>query len=396
MGAFKSIFSIKIYKRLFSIQTLKRIKIIISFLLIIIFFFFWPQRELDAGEGHIKWLGKDGLKYYVEYMSNIRRIRSFGNETIFYDVFDKANKETVTIFNHNGYISLRFYNDNKTKRRESLFGVLPSLFSKENKKALVLGLGSGITASAVSEFYQSTKVFEVNSTMKKVAYRLRDKNRNLLKKKHVEILIQDAFIGTYLEEDNSYDIINHTISNLDYYAASKTFSQEFFKIAKKKLKKKGVFSLWYDSRRSLSSIDTVYNTLLSVFNECRTFLLSSYYHIVICGENLKLKSPTNLNIEDKFIKEVISYTPFLEVDAQKYFGQKKYSAEINTLDKLRTNHKIFYHRYNRGEKYDSRPDQMDSFNELIWSILNNPNNNPLKICEALHFFGYFWRNCNEF
>ena len=382
--------------KIFFSMILKKIYVVISGLFVLIILLFWPQNELDAGSNRMRSFNKKILSHFTNDMRNIRRIRSFGNETILYDVFNSFEKRIdSTVLSHNGYVSLSFYDDNKTVRRESLFGTLPSLFSKENKRALVLGLGSGITASAVSDFYEFVKIFEVNPTMKKVSHRLRKQNRNLLWKDNIEIVIQDAFIGTYLEEDGSYDLINHTISNLSYYTASKIFSKEFFEIVKNKLKKDGVFSLWYDSRFSFANIDIVYNTLLSVFDGCKTFLLNAYYHVVVCGESLELRPYKDFNLEDEFIQTVASYTPYLEVNAQKYFGQGKYETKINILNKLLTYHNYSYQIYHQFDESQSHPVEFDPFIQLVLESINNSKNDNKKICEALNFFGYQWGFCVE-
>ena len=49
-----------------------------------------------------------------------------------------------------------------------------------------------------------------------------------------------------------------------------------------------------------------------------------------------------------------------------------------------------YHRHKPSHN------QIDPFLKLIWNALDDPKKNQLKICEALHFFGYFWEDCNQF
>ena len=391
--------------------------LIAIFLSIVCLVFYWPHKELDAGVEQIIHQNARVFKSYVDSMHNIYRIRSFGNETILYDIgrseMDKNNtlkkdistKEDIstkdaslkdydfpeqTILNHSSYVPLRFSKNNKTKRRETLFGILPSLYLKHHDKALVLGLGSGVTVSAVADIYKSVKVFEINSTMKKISNILRDKNRDLHLKNNVEVTIQDGFIGTYLEEDNTYDFITLSVSSLIFYSASKLYSKEFFEIAKKKLKKEGVFSIWYDSYYSFSNIDALYNTALSVFEECKTFILSVYYHTLICGEKLKHHPYTSLNIENKFIKKVLSFTPYLNIDVRRYFGNKKYSKKTNTLDKLLTNQGGHFYHGGGEVTFD-----FDPFMELVNIELQRSSENDLfKICETLLYFGGHWK-CEE-
>ncbi len=358
------------------------LKILITILCIFILIVSWPQKELDVGFWEISSVGPVSLKEYINSVKkDIYRIRSFGNETIIYNALDRFHNLPVTILNHNGYLSLRFLKYGWAKKRESLFGALPRLFSKHHDRALVLGLGSGVTVSAVSDLYKSVKVFEINSTMKEVVKFLKKQNRNLLEKDNVKIVIQDGFIGTYLEEDGSYDLINHTASDLLYYPASKLYSKEFFKIIKKKLKTNGVFNLWYDSKSTIVEIDTLYNTLLSVFSECEAFLLNSHYHLLICGDRLKMARYKDINTKSEFIKEILSYAPYLKVNARKYFGKNKYSKEINTLNKPTTRHKYHFIPF----------DDLDPFFQMIIDKLENPNNDRDKVCEILNMLGsYHW------
>ena len=357
-----------------------------GFFFVIILVVSWPQNELDAGSSYMRWSygdASDELKKFTKRMKNIRRVRTFGNETILYDAQSDFVREGFTVLNQNGYTPLFLYKHHKGRRREALFGVFPSLFTNENNKAIVLGLGGGITASVVADLYDFVKVFEINSGTAKIMPLLKFENRNLVDKENVEIVIQDGFIGTYLEEDNSYDAIISTLSNTTYYSASKLYSREYFEIAKQKLTSEGVFAIWYDSRYALSSIDMFYNTLKSVFNECKTFLLNTEYHLLICGENLKYQNSIKINTaENQFVKELVSRAPYLEVDAKKYFGIQKYSTTVNTLNKLLTGYKTYV--YEKG--------RMTPFINLIEEKIESVDKEgALQTCEALVFLGNYWK-----
>ena len=365
------------------LQFLKRFKIVASLFCVALLLFSWPQHELDAGASLlIPYGGSSRLKEFTKSMKNTLRIRAFGNETILYDARKKNHKEDFTVLNQNGYTPLFLYKDNKPTKKESLFGLLPSFFTRKYNKAMVLGLGVGMTASVVADLYDFVKVFEINPGTERIMRLLKDKNRNLMNKSNVEIVIQDGFIGTYLEEDKSYDVIISTLSNTTYYSASKLYSKEYFEIAKQKLHDEGVFAIWYDSRYSLSSIDTFYNTLSSVFKECRTFLLDVEYHLLICGQNLKYKVNKNIQSKNEFIKELVSHTSYLEINAQKYFGQKKYGTKMNTLNKLLTGYKIDIHQEKKRFPF------IDVIEDRLVAL---DKDSRLKMCEALLFFGGYWR-----
>ncbi len=352
-------------------KTLKLRHIAITFFVSIFLVLSWPNKELSAGASYLR---RPELAKHIKNMKNIYRVRSFGNETITYEAWSDYYNLPIVVLNQNGYLPMFLFRNDQNKKKESLFGVFSSLFTEYHNKALILGLGVGMTTFAASHLYKSVKVFEINPTTTKIVKRFASKNEHLLERDNVEIIMQDGFIGTYLEPNESYDAIISTLSSMVHHSASKMYSKDFLEIAKKKLTKNGVFSIWYDSRYPVSDIDILYDTLLSVFNECNTFLLDPYYHFLICGKKLKQKSHKDINTKNEFIKELLSHAPYLKVDAQKYFGRKKHNNKLNTLNKLMTSYKIY------KESHD-----YELFLKLIREKLRDLTSDPLKICKSISF-----------
>jgi hypothetical protein len=80
----------------------------------------------------------------------------------------------------NGYLSLVVDEDGRSDLRETVFGAMPARFSRNTGKALVLGLGTGITAAATAAVYPDTRVVEINPLMTQVARRFTAENMNVL------------------------------------------------------------------------------------------------------------------------------------------------------------------------------------------------------------------------
>ena len=244
----------------------------------------------------------------------------------------------------NGYIYMAFSGDsNRATLHESLFGAIPSLFSKETKNSLVLGLGTGITGGMVARLYDQTKIVEINPAMLKVPKHFNRENQNVMTAKNVDIMLEDG-ISTLFNEDRTYDMIVSTVANPKHYSSSKLYSREFYEIARSRLNKGGVFSSWFDITFGQERVSIMLNTLKSVFQHCRYFLLNQSYFTVVCSEKPLTYLPSEVVKDRVGNSNMISQLHHIGVKGEFHevvralevdFGDqffKKNSQKINTLD----------------------------------------------------------------
>lgn len=147
-----------------------------------------------------------------------------------------------------------------------LLGHLPLLLSKEPKSALVIGLGSGVTLSAVAQYeVERIDCVEIEPAVIS-ASRFFDKvNRNVLDDQRVNVIVNDG--RNFLNFTNrKYDVIISEPSNIWLAGIANLFSQDFYQICKKHLTPNGYICQWsHIYYMSPQDVKIVINTFRSVF-----------------------------------------------------------------------------------------------------------------------------------
>ncbi len=306
-----------------------RCTIVAVLLIPTLLFLLWPVKELQVGHGSIK-----DFQVLVESVRSdftvLKHIRGFGDETIIFT--QKFGEDDVLTINHSGHVTLRFGSDMSTQRTETLIGIMPGFYSAKHDKALVVALGSGTSPSGAADVYKETKVIEINPTMIAVTEYMSDINRGFLERDDKEIVIQDGFLATLLEEDGTYDMITVSVSLPSYYAAGKMYTKEYFEIAKTKLAPGGVVSTWYDTRWEDDGVRILYKTLLSVFNTCDTLLLSPGYYSIVCGDTLQMHPVSEVPVESEYAEQLAVHVPYLKVPVPDTFFTAGPDLGIYTLN----------------------------------------------------------------
>jgi spermidine synthase len=141
---------------------------------------------------------------------------------------------------------------------------LPLLLHENPRDVLVVGLASGITVgAAASHPVHSIRVVEIEKAMIPAARLFADANRNVLDDPRVRISINDA--RNELEfSPATYDVIVNEPSNPWMTVASNLFTEEFFRMARTRVRPGGIFSQWiqtyYLPPEDLRSIVAAFNS----------------------------------------------------------------------------------------------------------------------------------------
>lgn len=159
--------------------------------------------------------------------------------------------------------STHIYGDVPT---QLLLGYIPMLLHPDPKEVAVVGLGSGITASAVCNFnINEVDVFEINPLVAEVNHYFNQHNRSVLDNNKVNLILADAR-NYMLASKKFYDVIISEPSNPWLAGEGFLFTKEYYQIVRDKLSKDGVFMQWigaYDF--SVSDLKIMLNTINSVF-----------------------------------------------------------------------------------------------------------------------------------
>ena len=235
----------------------------------------WPEKILYAGYRTLS--NTQSIEWFMERWHGAQSFKAHDNTVNL--VHTRDNR---TLYIINGYRSLTLGGTRQSDLRESVFGASPALFSQQHNNALVLGLGSGITTGGTAAVYKQVHVAEINPLTIEMLPLFAGSNLNLHEKENVTIELQDGLL-TLLNSTRKYDAIINTVTSPAYFASSKLYTTDFFRIAAQRLNEGGVYALWFDSRVPYESVPIIFASLSKVFKDCRVLYLSMAYHQVICG-----------------------------------------------------------------------------------------------------------------
>ena len=128
---------------------------------------------------------------------------------------------------------------------QRLLGLLPTLAHENPRSALVIGLGSGVTADAViaSQTIDRLDVVEISPEVVDAAAFFQEENRHVLRAPGVRLLVGDGRSHLRLTTQ-TYDVIVSEPSNPWMAGVAALFTREFFEAARRRLTAGGIFCQW--------------------------------------------------------------------------------------------------------------------------------------------------------
>ncbi|MBE9548603.1 MAG: fused MFS/spermidine synthase [Proteobacteria bacterium] len=187
------------------------------------------------------------LLYYKEGLHGVVAVRLYRN-----------NKALVI----NGKTDASSVHDLPT---QVIFAQLPLALDRKPESALLIGLGSGITAGslATNELIKSLTILEISDEVVEASAFFEAENYGVLNNPKVELITADAR-NFLMASSHSYDLIISEPSNPWITGVSNLFTDEFFKLAKSRLKPGGVMTQWIHTY-GMSNTDL--KTVLKTFDE---------------------------------------------------------------------------------------------------------------------------------
>lgn len=194
------------------------------------------------------------------------------------DVFSINWTEGEPYFFINGYISVPMNNPS-----EKVVGTIGAMLSPQNNDALVLGLGSGGTASVVGMLFKHTDVVEINPVVVENQYRMKQWNFDIINNPNVSIFVDDAIHYTKAS-NKQYDMILNTVTSPLYFSSSKLYTLDFFNVVKQRLRPDGVYVTWMDGRIGSEGAKIILKTLQQRFKYCTISFIKSGYFLLTAGD----------------------------------------------------------------------------------------------------------------
>ena len=186
---------------------------------------------------------------------------------------------------YNGHPSIVIEDRGVTSAAELLSGVIPALTAPSTDRAMVLGLGTGITAGAAARVFHEVEVAEINGAFPVLASVISHANMDIRSNPRATIHLMDG--RTLLGATNGgFDAIINSVPAPTYYSAGKIYTQEFYLQVKGALREGGVFSTWVSTwDMTESGVLTVFSTLRQVFAHCELRVLRGDYLFATCSDS---------------------------------------------------------------------------------------------------------------
>lgn len=243
----------------------------LSSCLLISYWKFWDEDLLYMS--YTSFLDAESLKK-ERAVPNKRHDRFRGHQ----DVFSITWLKGEPFFFINGYISFRLNSPS-----EKLVGALSSIFAPRNDKALVLGLGSGATASTVGLLFDHTDAVEINPVVIENLYRMRPWSYGIENNPKVNIVVDDGIHFSKSTKTN-YSLILNTVTTPLYFSSSKLYTRDFLEVVKQRLTLDGIYVTWVDSRIGNRGMDIILKTLSESFAHSALLYVKSAYFLIIASQ----------------------------------------------------------------------------------------------------------------
>ena len=180
---------------------------------------------------------------------------------------------TTVIFNKEHSVKIlltngKFQGNNALKgemQAQTGFALAPLLHTDARERALVIGYGTGATSRVLNETgFKNLDIVDLSSDIVRLANQhFFTINQRVTEKKGIATYITDGR-NYLLLTDKSYDLIGLEITSIWFAGAASLYNQEFYALAKRKLKLDGVLQQWVQLHH------TKLNDLLSVLASVRS------------------------------------------------------------------------------------------------------------------------------
>ena len=169
-----------------------------------------------------------------------------------------------------------------------LMGHLPAMLVDNGRQACVIGLGSGITVNAVAQYssYDRIDCVEISEEVIKAAHYFEPYNGRILTDRRRLQLIRGDGRNHLLLTDRCYDLIVSQPSNPWISGEGNLFTQEFFRLCRRRLTDRGVACIWlhgYGMR--VRDFRTVARTLCETFETVSLWEAAENEYLFLAGRH---------------------------------------------------------------------------------------------------------------
>ncbi len=185
-------------------------------------------------------------------------------------------------------------------RTQLLSGYLPMFLHGDPESVLVIGQGSGITLGAVEQFpIKSVDLVEISSAVIEGSRYFDSFNHNALSDKRLKVILADGRNHVALA-DQKYDVIISEPSNPWISGVGALFTDNFFKLMKKRLNPNGVACIWVHTNMSPMSFKSVARTFSENFKQV------TMWESIVGDDYLIIGSDSEYKLSYSEVDEILS------------------------------------------------------------------------------------------
>ncbi len=188
---------------------------------------------------------------------------SYGGVTTVIENQD-AGRPPVHILLTNG----KFQGDDSDQQDAQIaFALIPAIHLKNRGNALVIGCGTGQSASVLNALdFRTVDLAEISPGILLAAgSQFRKLNENVLQSPKLTVHLEDGR-NVLLSRNTRYDQITIELTSVWFAGATNLYSREFYELAKRRLKPHGVFQQWYQLHHiSPREVESIMGTLRGTF-----------------------------------------------------------------------------------------------------------------------------------
>ena len=185
-------------------------------------------------------------------------------------------------------------------RTQLLLGYLPMFLHGDPESVLVIGQGSGITLGAVEQFpIKSVDLVEISSAVIEGSRYFDSFNHNALSDKRLKVILADGRNHVALA-DQKYDVIISEPSNPWISGVGALFTDNFFKLMKKRLNPNGVACIWVHTNMSPMSFKSVARTFSENFKQV------TMWESIVGDDYLIIGSDSEYKLSYSEVDEILS------------------------------------------------------------------------------------------
>jgi spermidine synthase len=262
----------------------------------------WDKLMLSSGEFRNRQIAQ--YRNYEDYRRNVHT-----QSLLFYR--DDKDATVTVVKGREGELFLKVNGKTDASARgdlptQLLLAHVPLLLKPDANQALVVGLGSGITAgSALRHPLERLDLVEISGGVVEAAKFFKDHNYNVLQDPRLHLHLEDAKTFFRLSPGR-YDVIISEPSNPWMVGIGNLFSVEFYREAKQHLSQGGILAQWFHTyEMDDDSLRLILRTFASVFEHVTLWKTLSE-DILILG------SPSALDLDFNGVSERFNLQPVRE------------------------------------------------------------------------------------